>query len=282
MERYCDLHTHSSVSDGDFTRKEVIELAINNGITTLAITDHNIPFLDRDELQTEYPDINLISGTEISTKIIVDGEIKEIHVIALDYDNTDEFISFLNGNLINNRYYIESILKWLEKKGIDFGETYDSLKKKTKSEHIGRLSIAKQMVEKGFCKNIDEAFDLYIGNKANNDCPKPSIELYADFSTAVEQIIRASGIPVLAHPLLYSISDTSLRNLIQKFRKLGGVGMEVYYGTYNQEEREYLSMLANDYDLLPSAASDFHGHGHSSLNNKFPESIAKRLLSCKR
>lgn len=67
MERYCDLHVHSSMSDGDFTRREVIELAIDNGITTLAITDHNVPFLDRDELQAEYPNVDLITGSEVSS-----------------------------------------------------------------------------------------------------------------------------------------------------------------------------------------------------------------------
>lgn len=282
MNKYCDLHVHSSLSDGDFTQKEVIELAIRNGITILSITDHNIAFENRKTLQAEYPNIKLISGTEVSTKIFVNGDkYKEIHVIALDYDeNNDEFLSFLSGNRINNRLYIESVIKWLNSQGIYIDETYDSLKSKTKSEHIGRLMIAKLMVEKGLCKSIDEAFDVYIGNKPDNDCPKPSIELYADLPIAVSKIVNAGGIPVLAHPLLYSLSDNDLRNLLEEFRKLGGKGVEVYYGSYNESERKYLLQLANDYNLIPSAASDFHGHGHSGLDNRFPESIAKRLLSC--
>lgn len=284
MEKYCDLHVHSSLSDGDFTREEVIELAIDYGITTLAITDHNVPFLgEKEYLQAKYPNVRLISGSEVSAKILTNGnKYKEIHVIALDYDNTDEFVSFLNSNRINNRLYIESIINWLEKQGLCLDETYDSLKLKTKSQHIGRLLIAKQMVNKGLCKSIDEAFDSYIGNKPENDCPKPSIEFYADLSVVVDQIVRARGIPVLAHPLLYSFSDMELRKFLSDFRNLGGKGMEVYYGTYSDEERGYLLNLAKEYDLVPSAASDFHGHGHSGLNNRFPESIAQKLLSCKR
>ena len=284
MGKYCDLHIHSSLSDGDFTREEVIELAIRHGITTLAITDHNVPFLgEKEYLQVKYPNVRLISGSEVSAKIpIIGNKYREIHVIALDYDNTDEFISFLNANRINNRSYIESIIAWLNNHGLCFDETYDSLKLKTKSKHIGRLLIAKQMVSKGLCKDIDEAFDSYIGNKPDNGCPKPSIELYADLSVVVDQIIRARGIPVLAHPLLYSFSDIDLRKFLYDFRKLGGKGMEVYYGTYSEEERNYLLSLAKEYGLIPSAASDFHGHGHSGLNNRFPESIAQKLLSCKR
>ena len=110
MERYCDLHVHSSMSDGDFTRREVIELAIDNGITTLAITDHNVPFLDRDELQAEYPNVDLITGSEVSVKIFVNGKIKEIHVIALDYNNTSEFVSFLANNRFHTKEYIDSII----------------------------------------------------------------------------------------------------------------------------------------------------------------------------
>ena len=64
---YCDLHTHSTRSDGELSRAEVIELAIENNIGALAITDHNIPFDDLDELQKKYPEIRLINGAEIST-----------------------------------------------------------------------------------------------------------------------------------------------------------------------------------------------------------------------
>lgn len=279
MERYCDLHVHSSMSDGDFTRREVIELAIDNGITTLAITDHNVPFLDREELQAEYPNVDLITGSEVSVKIFVNGKNKEIHVIALDYNNTSEFVSFLANNRFNTKEYIDSIISWLDSQGLYLGETYDSLKHKTKSHHIGRLLIARIMVEKGLANNIDEAFDKYIGNKADNDCPKPSIECYAELETAIEQILHAGGIPVLAHPLLYSLPDNELRNLLARFKKLGGKGMEVYYGLYNQEEIDHLLRLSQEYDLYPSAGSDFHGHGHSGLDNKFPEYIAERLLS---
>ena len=169
--------------------------------------------------------------------------------------------------------------RWLDAQGLYLGETYDSLKLKTKSHHIGRLLIARIMVEKGLAGNIDEAFDRYIGNKADNDCPKPSIECYTDLETAIEQILHAGGIPVLAHPLLYSLSDNELRKLLDKFKKLGGKGIEVYYGLYTQEEIDYLLELAQEYNLIPSAASDFHGHGHSGLDNKFPEFIAERLLS---
>ena len=127
---YCDLHTHSIRSDAELTRAEVIEEAKKNNIGVLSITDHNIEFDDMDELQAKHPDIKLINGSEVSTCYIVPdtGEEREIHVVALDFENTEHFINVLKHNRFDSEQYVNSIIQKLREAGLEVNFTYDDLR----------------------------------------------------------------------------------------------------------------------------------------------------------
>ena len=76
---------------------------------------------------------------------------------------------------------------------------------------------------------------------------------------AVELILRAGGVPVLAHPVLYHFSDARLDKLVADLKAVGLVGIEAVYSTYNSAEERQMRHLADKYDLLISGGSDFHG-----------------------
>ena len=271
---YCDLHTHSTRSDGELSRAEVIELAIENNIGALAITDHNIPFDDLDELQKKYPEIRLINGSEISTSYHVPGtdEKMEIHVVALDFENTERFVSILHRNRHDCKDYVKSIIQKLCEAGLDASFTYDDLRAGLNQEFIGRMAIARKLVSLGLVGSIEEAFDEYIGDFGKRKAyVRPNVSRYIPMDNAIIEIRKAGGVPVLCHPYSYYLSEEQVARLIQDFKKCGGIAMETLYSQYTSEQQEKLKTYANEYGLLQSAASDFHGRGKKgSLDNHFP------------
>ena len=282
-KQYCDLHTHSAKSDGELTRAEVIEEAKKNHIGVLSITDHNIEFGDMDELQAKHPDIKLINGSEVSACYIVPdtGEEREIHIVALDFDNTEHFVSILRRNRFDNKQYVNSIIHKLRETGLEADFTYDDLRYELKQELIGRMAIARKLVSLDMVGDVYEAFDKFFGDFGQRKAyVKPDISKYIPLDTAVIEIRNAGGIPVLCHPYSYYLSEEQVVRLIQDFKKFGGMAMETLYSTYSSEQREQLKAYASNYGLFESAASDFHGRGKKcSLANRFPISYAEHLLA---
>lgn len=282
---YCDLHTHSTRSDGELSRAEVVELAIENDIGALAITDHNKPFDDLDELQEKYPEIRLINGAEISVSYDVPetDEKKEIHVIALNFENTDRFVSILHRNRYDSKDYVNNIIQKLCEAGLEVSFTYDDLCHELKQEFIGRMAIARKLVDLGLVGDVYEAFDEYFGDFGKHKAyVRPDISKYMPMDAAIIEIRKAGGIPVLCHPYSYNLPEEQVIKLIQNFKIFGGLAMETLYSQYTYEQQEQLKTYANEYGLLQSAASDFHGRGKKgSLSNQFSISIFYNLIEFK-
>jgi len=290
-ERFCDFHTHSTRSDGEYSRDDVIKIAIKNNISVLAITDHNISFDDMEFLQNKYSSkIKLINGTEVSTAYTVPDtdEIQEIHIVALDFENTERFIRLLENNRFNSKKYINSIIKKLQDVGIPVNFTYEDLKKESDCEFIGRMTLARKLVSLELIPNISTVFDLYIGDFGERQAyVKSDVSRYIPLKNAVREIVDANGIPVLAHPYSYNFSEQQVRELIRYFRyECGGIAMETHYAVYSQEQEQKLQNYAKQFGLLESAASDFHGsfqgQGKKYKLGQYPLEIYDQLMSVKR
>lgn len=277
MMKYCDFHTHSTRSDGELTRDKLIESAIKCNISALAITDHNIGFDDLDEMQKKYSGIKLINGAEVSTsyKLADTGELREIHIIALNFKNTDRFTKLLYDNRFDSEEYVNEIIKSLNKVGIDADFSYRDLKDKLNQEFIGRMAIARELVERKLVGSIDEVFDEYIGDFGNKRAyVKPYVSKYISMESAIHEIKKANGIAILCHPLSYQFTDEQLIHLVSDFKHNGGIAIESNYAIYNENQRNYVKELSRKFSLVESAASDFHGRGlKNTLDNSFPISI---------
>lgn len=282
---YCDLHTHSTRSDGGFSRAEVIEEAIKNDIGVLAITDHNISFDDIGELQAKYPDIKLINGSEISTSYTIPdtGEQREIHIVALDFENTNHFVNVLRHNRFDSEEYVNSIILKLRDAGLEANFTYNDLRSEMNQEFISRMAIARKIVSLGLAANVEEVFDEYIGDFGKRKAfVHYDVSKYIPMDIAVIEIQNAGGIPILCHPYSYNFTEEQVIRLIQDFKYCGGMAMETLYSTYTSEQQKQLQTYANEYGLMQSAASDFHGRGKKgSLNYRFPIDIYYELASRK-
>ena len=244
-----DLHTHSTFSDGTFTPLQLVKYAEEKGLKAFALTDHDTTegVKEANSIETN---VEVISGVEISTRY----DKKEIHIVGLYVNEND---ADLNKQL---KYYREKrvtrnfeILEKLNSLGVNI--TIDDVKESCTGDVISRAHIAKALVSKGFVGSYTEAFDRYLGDNKCAYVPRETL----NYEESMELITKAGGVPVLAHPLLYKMSDTNLENMMVKLRQKGLKAVEVYYSTHSNSDTQHIMAMANRVGLIYSGGSDFHG-----------------------
>lgn len=244
-----DLHTHSTFSDGTFTPSQLVKYAEEKGLKAFALTDHDTTEGIKEAKSIE-TNVEVISGVEISTRY----DKKEIHIVGLYVNEND---ADLNKQL---KYYREKrvtrnfeILEKLNSLGVNI--TIDDVKESCTGDVISRAHIAKALVSKGFVGSYTEAFDRYLGDNKCAYVPRETL----NYEESMELITKAGGVPVLAHPLLYKMSDTNLENMMVKLRQKGLKAVEVYYSTHSNSDTQHIMAMANRVGLIYSGGSDFHG-----------------------
>ena len=279
---YIDFHTHTKLSDGMLEPQALVDRAREAGIGILAITDHDHS-ADLTALRQNNPDIRLIQGAEIScTHTGSDGKDTEIHMVALGIDPENEKLqAVMAKNKPDRRPYVEAILNRLRDCGLEPGSYEELAAANPETLHLGRMQIAKRMKAMGYVESVDEAFDVYLGAFGQRRAFVPNPLRYVSMEEAADAILSAGGIPLLAHLYYYQLSEEKGRELVRDFRNLVGDdgAMEVFYGRYDQQQRQALAALADEFGLMYSAASDFHGHGENeTLHNHFTQDGCRPLL----
>ena len=243
-----DLHLHSTASDGLLSPEDVVRKSAEHGLTTIAITDHDTvdgiaPALTA---ARAFPGLKVIPGVEISTDV-PNGE---VHILGYFIDYTDqELLVRLEKMRNSRRERAQGMIAKLKKLGIDID--WQRVQKIAGSGSIGRPHIAQAMLEKGYIASFKEAFTRYIGRNgpayAERDKLTPA--------EAVELVLQASGLPVLAHPLTANDPET----VIIELKAAGLVGIEAYYNGHTADEIKSLVTLADRHNLIASGGSDYHG-----------------------
>lgn len=254
QELRADLHTHTLASDGTCTPNENVRLSKEAGLHTVAITDHDTVAGIREAVAAgEKYDIQVIAGVEISSV----GIGQDIHVLGyfVPYEN-EEFEMELK-KLRGSRHDRNILLiKRLNELGIDITleKVYQRKAAKEGTEgtdkNIGRPHIAEELVEMGLVASMEEAFDKYLGKDGIAYVRSPRISP----QEAIKLIRRFGGVSVLAHPGLYDNND-----YVEELIVCGLDGIEVYHPDNSEENRQTYLQLAEDYGLVVTGGSDFHG-----------------------
>lgn len=257
--RTVDLHTHSTASDGSYTPTELIDYAHEKGLASIAVTDHDtVAGLDEAiAAGSKYDDLEVIPGIEFSTV----NEGKDVHVVGLyiDYKSpvfTKRLEEFRNSRIERNKKMCQK----LTEAGLPMD--YDELISAFEGSVLTRAHYAAYMLEKGYIKSRQEAFDRYIGDNCPCFVPRENVTP----ELAVEIILEAGGVPVLAHPVLYHLSNEKLDALVARMKAAGLMGIEAIYCTYSASDEREIKALAKKYDLLISGGSDFHGANKKDLD----------------
>ena len=253
-----DLHTHSNISDGTMAPELLVHAAIEKGIHTLALTDHDSMdgLMQAEEVAKNQP-IQIISGVEISSQWSRPTTNKSygVHIVALNMQNPEPLQRLLIEQkkvraqrskqicdllipLINQDIYADVLAK------VD-GEP----------DRVTRTHIAKTLVEKGIVHRAQQAFDKYI---------KEGKKAYVKFDglglqETIQVIHESQGFAVLAHPTRYDLSATNIRYLVEIFAQYGGDAIELPPAIESASTRQMVDRMIEQFGLKVSVGSDFHG-----------------------
>lgn len=251
MNRYIDLHVHSTASDGSFTPAGLVAEAEKAGLAAIAITDHDSVGGIPEALKAGRScGLEVVPGIELSAEYAD----TEIHVVGLYIDPETPGLLEQIRMFVDNRD--NRNLKMIEKlREAGFSITAEAIYKRNPDSVIARPHIARYLAETGQVKDVKTVFDKYIGD----GCPCFVDRFKITPMQAVELIHAAGGTAILAHPCLYKMDRRVLLEMVEKMLGSGLDGIEAVYScNQGSDEKDYREIAAR-YGLLLSGGSDFHG-----------------------
>lgn len=249
-----DMHVHSTASDGVLKPSEIIDWAVQLRLKGVAITDHDTVDGLEEAAQSAkaYKDFLFIPGIEFSTQFMD----HEIHILGYWIDYKDPGIITLTEKIKDDR--TQRGRRIIEKlKELGYNITFEEVLSVTKGGAVGRPHIGRLLVDKGYGRTIQETFETMLGKG------KPAyIERFKlSPEEAISAIIKAKGVPVLAHPGILN-KQIDVIDIVHK----GIKGIEVYHSKHEKSDSRRFLKIARNYDLLVTGGSDFH----DSFANKQP------------
>ena len=243
----ADLHMHSVFSDGTDEVPAIVAKAKAAGLSLMSLTDHDtVKGVGLALEEGEKQGIKVLPGIEISTYAVC-----EVHILGYNIDiNNDRLLTRLAEIEDKRHERIKAILTNLKKYNIELDEEkiFDRI------GTVGRMHIAKQLLAKGYCQTITEAFDRYLGERGIAYVPSKRITPLE----GVKLIKAAGGLAVVAHPLIFC-QKGKLDDLIGGLKTYGLDGLEVYYPTHSLDDTAKLYDLAKKNRIIATGGTDYHG-----------------------
>ena len=257
-----DLHLHTFYSDGTMSPEELVVLALNNKVETIAITDHDgMGGLAEGMEAGKRMGVHVIPGIELSTE---DEEGVYMHILGYSFDWDNEALKNEVEAIRRKRVERnEKLLAALREIGCKI--TKEDLQLREGQDYVGKPTFALALMRKGYVSSPKEAFKE--GRFMKSDVVRSMHREKISAKKAIELILGAGGIPVLAHPMKIShLTRVEGENFFEKLDKQlsklkswGLSGMECYYSSHLPQDTSRLVQLAQKHELMVTAGSDFHG-----------------------
>lgn len=269
-----DLHAHTNRSDGTFTPTEVVDLAVERGLTGVAITDHDtLEGLD-EAVDAAGDRIEVVPGIEFSAEY----EGASLHVLAYWIDPENEALTTELRRLTDSRFRRgELMVEKLQELGypIDF----DRVRAIAGGDTIARPHVAQAMVEAGIVPIEKAAFtEEFIADGGRAWVPKHALHPLESLTL----IAGAGGVCVLAHPGMWKSQGSVPDDLIESMAAGGMAGLEVDHPDHDAEQRAKYRAMADRLRLVPTGASDCHGHRYDPVRLGSETTDAERFAELKR
>ena len=268
-----DIHCHTVFSDGTETPRTLVEQARKLGLHGVAIADHDTTAgWDEATEASEEIDLPLLLGTEITA---VDEDVS-VHMLAFQYDPSNEHISSMFANTRAAR--LRRTKRMVERLSQDFPITWDDVLAQVKEGErttIGRPHIADALVAAGVYETRSDAFADAVSATSKYYIPTPSPTTHE----VLAAVAAAGGVVIIAHPGAVNrnvtlLSDSQIETLIEE----GLDGLEVWHRDNPPQQRERLYAIAQAHQLLVTGGSDWHGAGkpnHLGENLTDDETVAE-------
>lgn len=247
-----DLHIHTTASDGTLSPSQVVDLAIETGLSAIAITDHDTVAGVEEAIEyAKDKPIKVIPGVEISTNL---GK-QEVHMLGYNVDyKSPVLLKTLEILALIRDIRTQRMVKLLQDDGIDI--SMEQLKEMfPDAKSINRANMAIYLFEKKIAKDRPEAFEKYLDADTKYYVRKNRITA----EDAVNVILDSYGIPVMAHPVLYPLDVAAYSKIFKRAKEMGVKGVEAIYSNNRPGDREFFTNLATQNGLFITAGSDFHG-----------------------
>ena len=247
----ADLHSHSYYSDGVLSPKELVILAKESGCDMFSLTDHDTTQgIPEAQLESAALDLKLINGVEISAF----WQNSAIHIVGLGIDiHNDMLQTGLEFNQSLRKERAKKIALGLWRSGIK--DALEKAQKISGGHMLTRTHFAQMLINEGYCKDMKSVFRRYLTGR------KPGgvrVE-WKDFGEVIDWIHSAGGKALIAHPFRYRMTRTKIKKMLNDFKEVGGDGFEVINANSSDEEISLGKQWSEDYELLASIGSDFHG-----------------------
>lgn len=252
-----DFHCHSNISDGTLSPTELVQRAAGRGVKVLALTDHDdMDGLDEARAVANELGIIFVNGVEIS----VSWRSHTLHIVGLGIaPDHPPLVEGLRAVRSGRGERARKMSDELAKAGVG-GVLAGAYQYANNPNMIGRTHFARYLVESGHCKDVKSVFNRYLAKGKPGYVPHQ----WASLGDALAWIIGAGGVAVLAHPGRYmvgkhSMGKKTMQELLAEFVELGGRALEVVTGSHTQEQYAEFARYAEQFKLLASCGSDFHG-----------------------
>ncbi|MFL5351587.1 PHP domain-containing protein [Archangium sp.] len=242
-----DLHSHTTASDGQHSPAELVSLAASAGVTALAVTDHDtVAGLGEAAEAAKAHGMELVAGIELSAFVLR----REVHILGhFVRPDFEELASYDARLRVEREQRMVRMVEGMRKMG--FPVRMEQVRALAGSAQLGRPHLARLLVEQGWCVDVKQAFDRFLG--AGKSAWVERFKL--DGADAIKLIHRAGGTATLAHPGSSKVERYELLQLA----KAGLDGLEALHADHNPGVQERYLKFAKEFDLVPTGGSDFHG-----------------------
>ena len=257
MKKRCDLHSHSTFSDGSLTPAELVKLAEERGISALALTDHNTSKGLSELMEAgRHSSVITVPGCEFTTE----WNKIEIHIVGLFFrekywQEIEDFLELTHIAKVNSNH---KLIQNLNKAGYDISA--EEAAALTDGE-FNRAHIASVLMAKGYVESVSEAFDKLLKPEKGFYVPPRRIT-----SAATIRFIKTFGaVAVMAHGLV-NLTPEQMRKFLPEAKKAGLDAIETRYTDYDEEMTKTAVSLAEEFGLRQSGGSDFHGQTKPNIS----------------
>jgi len=254
-----DLHTHTSYSDGLDSPTQLVAKAAQQGVHSIVVTDHDILAALPEAQQAGFNcGVEVLVGIELTVQYL---QYDDIHLLGYFFDPTHAALQAQLALAQQHRVQrgvamLERINALLEHDGkapLDKEQVLQSARGALTRPHLAHALMAR-----GYASTMQNAFENFL-----IPCNVPKTALGAEDAFAL--MAQAGGVCSLAHPGTLSTDPDVLYPLLDAFKAMGLVGLEVYHHCHYPDALALFQRCATRYGLVATGGSDYHGRPEGAV-----------------
>lgn len=256
-----DLHVHSNYSDGrrslEFLKNKVQE----NNIRVISLTEHyTLSSYPKFKAMLK-PDVEVLPGIELGSSLLSLGLSKNHVCHILAYFPNTKIYTILDQYELSRKKCVLRTIELLRKEGIDI--SYSKVIKTAKNpESIGRFDIATTLCKMGYAKTPAKAYSDFFDISSHIYIDREKMEP----DTLIKNLLLCGGVPIIAHPKTLKLNNSDFFQFVKTLKEYGIQGIEAYNAHNTEEQRNFYLEICNEFDLLPTVGTDYHGRRGEEVN----------------